>query len=160
MLSFILPTSSPPTASPCKSLKKTKRIPEEMLGIITYQILKGLEYLQKVKKIVHRDIKPCNILLISKGFVKISDFGVSGVMKDSLDCKKTLVGTYIYMSPERIEGLNYSFNSDIWSVAISILECALGFYPYMKITDYNQMNDIWSLGNLIKNNPIPSLPEN
>jgi serine/threonine protein kinase len=30
----------------------------------------------------------------------------------------------------------------------------------MKITDYNQMNDIWSLGNLIKNNPIPSLPEN
>jgi mitogen-activated protein kinase kinase 1 len=141
-------------------LKKVKKIPEEILGLIAYQILKGLDYLQKAKKIVHRDIKPCNILLNSKGFVKISDFGVSGIMKNSLDSKHTLVGTYIYMSPERIEAQQYSFNSDVWSVAISLMECALGFYPYMMYNDYKQLSDIWSLSNLIKSNPVPKLPDN
>jgi serine/threonine protein kinase len=141
-------------------LKKVKKIPEEILGLIAYQILKGLEYLQKNKKIVHRDIKPCNILLNSKGFIKISDFGVSGIMKNSLDSKQTLVGTYIYMSPERIEAQQYSFNSDVWSVAIALMECALGYYPYMMYNDYKQLSDIWSLSNLIKNNPSPKLPEN
>jgi serine/threonine protein kinase len=137
------------------AFKKTKKIPEEILGAIAHQILKGLEYLQKVKKIVHRDIKPCNVLLNSKGFAKISDFGVSGVMKNSLDSKQTLVGTYIYMSPERIEAQQYSFNSDVWSMAVSILECALGYYPYIMYNDYNQLSDIWCLNSIIKNNPSP-----
>lgn len=139
-------------------LKKSVKIPEEIIGSIAYQILKGIEYLHQMKKILHRDIKPSNILLDSKGLVKISDFGVSGVMKDSLDCKQTLVGTYIYMSPERIEAKNYSFKSDIWSVGIALMECALGYYPYMMYTDYKQLADIWSLGNLIKNNLVPALP--
>ena len=141
-------------------LKKAKKVPEEILGIITYQILKGLEYLQKLKKIVHRDIKPSNILINSKGYVKISDFGVSGILKDSLDCKNTLVGTFIYMSPERITAQSYSFNSDLWSVGMSILECALGYFPYMIYTDFKQINDYWNLSNLIREKPVPKVPEN
>ena len=45
---------------------------------MTVQILKGIEYLHKVKKVIHRDIKPSNILINKKGCVKIADFGVSG----------------------------------------------------------------------------------
>ncbi len=142
------------------TLKKVKKVPEEILGIISYQILKGLEYLHKMKKIVHRDIKPSNILLNSKGFVKISDFGVSGILKDSLDCRNTLIGTFVYMSPERIAGQNYSFNSDVWSVGMSLLECALGYCPYMIYTDFKQINDFWSLSNLVRENPVPTPNEN
>ncbi len=140
-------------------LKKVKKVPEEILGIISYQILKGLEYLHKVKKIVHRDIKPSNILINSKGLVKISDFGVSSVLKDSLDCRNTLVGTFIYMSPERVTAQSYSANSDVWSVGMSILECALGYSPYMIYNDFKMINDYWHLSNLIRENPVPKAPE-
>ena len=50
------------------------------------------------KRFVHRDIKPCNILIKSNGVVKISDFGVSAVINDSIEGRNTLVGTYLYMS--------------------------------------------------------------
>jgi serine/threonine protein kinase len=59
-------------------LKREKKIPEHILGMITYQILQGIQYLHKSMKVIHRDLKPSNILLNSKGQVKIADFGVSG----------------------------------------------------------------------------------
>ena len=140
-------------------LKKAGKIPEEILGIISYQILKGLMYLQS-KHIVHRDLKPANILINSRGQVKISDFGVSTIMADSLEGgHHTLIGTYIYMAPERIKGLGYSYNSDIWSACMSILECAVGFFPYLALNDNKPIADVWTLSNLIDNNTVPSLPE-
>lgn len=59
--------------------------------------MKGLAYLHE-KRVVHRDIKPCNILLKSSGAVKVSDFGVSAIIRDSLEGRCTLVGTYLYMA--------------------------------------------------------------
>lgn len=83
-------------------LKKVGKIKEDMLGIITVQILRGLEHLHKVMKVAHRDIKPANILLNKNGIVKIADFGVSGQMENSADCMSSWVGTLAYMSPERL----------------------------------------------------------
>lgn len=139
-------------------LKKVKIIPENILGIITNQILKGLEYLQKEKKVVHRDIKPSNILLNSNGYAKISDFGISKILEDTKDNLKTLIGTYIYMSPERIRGESYSFNSDVWSVSMAMLECATGHHPYSNMTGFKNVNDLWSLLYLIDSNTTPGLP--
>lgn len=85
-------------------LTKIGRIPEQILGMITVQLLKGLQYLHKVKKIIHRDIKPHNILLTTNGAVKIADFGVSGSIRNSFDCMQNYAGTVSYMSPERIQG--------------------------------------------------------
>ena len=62
-----------------------KVLPEVVLGQISYQVLKGLEYLHKQMRIVHRDIKPTNILMNSKGQVKLGDFGVSSKVNDSMD---------------------------------------------------------------------------
>lgn len=77
-------------------LKKAGRIPEPYLGKITDAVLKGLNYLREKHKIMHRDVKPSNILVNSSGEIKICDFGVSGQLIDSM--ANSFVGTRSYMS--------------------------------------------------------------
>ena len=138
-------------------LKKVKKIPEKYIGIITYQVVKGLAYCQKEKKIIHRDLKPSNILVNSKGEIKIADFGVSTIVEGSWAQKKTMIGTYIYMAPERIDADSYTLNSDIWSLGIIVMECILGYYPYIIYNNNKLPNSVWIVHELIENNPIPYL---
>lgn len=104
-------------------------IPERALASMAYQILVGLVYL-KGKKRVHRDIKPANILLNNRGQVKISDFGISSELNNSIEMCGTFVGTCQYMSPERIRGKKYTFSSDIWSFGLVLIYLATGKEPY------------------------------
>ncbi|XP_073960648.1 mitogen-activated protein kinase kinase 1 [Choristoneura fumiferana] len=108
-------------------LKKAGRIPESILGTITSAVLKGLSYLRDKHAIMHRDVKPSNILVNSNGEIKICDFGVSGQLIDSM--ANSFVGTRSYMSPERLQGTHYSVQSDIWSLGLSLVEMAIGMYP-------------------------------
>ncbi|XP_044256669.1 dual specificity mitogen-activated protein kinase kinase dSOR1 [Tribolium madens] len=108
-------------------LKKAGRIPENILGKITVAVLKGLSYLRDKHAIMHRDVKPSNILINSSGDIKICDFGVSGQLIDSM--ANSFVGTRSYMSPERLQGTHYSVQSDIWSLGLSLVEMAIGMYP-------------------------------
>ncbi|XP_022908228.1 dual specificity mitogen-activated protein kinase kinase dSOR1 [Onthophagus taurus] len=108
-------------------LKKASRIPENILGKITLAVLKGLSYLREKHSIMHRDVKPSNILINSSGEIKICDFGVSGQLIDSM--ANSFVGTRSYMSPERLQGTHYSVQSDIWSLGLSLVEMAIGMYP-------------------------------
>jgi serine/threonine protein kinase len=78
---------------------------------------------------MHRDIKPDNILCNSQGFVKLTDFGITKQM-DEEQMAATFVGTMNYMSPERMEGEKYSFEGDIWSLGIVIIELITGIYPF------------------------------
>lgn len=90
-------------------LKKAVRIPENILGKITSAVLKGLSYLRDKHSIMHRDVKPSNILLNSSGEIKICDFGVSGQLIDSM--ANSFVGTRSYMSVsgKQITVHKYSF---------------------------------------------------
>lgn len=108
-------------------LKKAHQIPEEVLGIITNDVLKGLLYLREKHSFMHRDVKPSNILVNSRGEIKLCDFGVSGQLIDSM--ANSFVGTRSYMSPERLQGTIYSVRSDLWSLGLSLVELALGRYP-------------------------------
>jgi mitogen-activated protein kinase kinase 1 len=62
------------------------------------QVLEGLVYLHHERHIIHRDIKPSNLLVNHKGEVKITDFGVSAVLANSMGQRDTFVGTYNYMA--------------------------------------------------------------
>ena len=105
-------------------------IPEAQLAGFARQIVAGLGYLHATARIIHRDVKPSNLLVDRRGRVKISDFGVSGQLANSVTKCNSWVGTVTYMSPERISGLGYGFDSDVWSLGLSLLECALGRFPY------------------------------
>lgn len=135
-----------------------KRLHENILGYIAYQVLKGLVYLHKFQHIVHRDLKPSNLLINSEGEIKIADFGVSGKVKATEDNKRTWIGTALYMSPERIEGKDYTTNSDVWSLGLIIWECAVGYFPYF-VNNQKPVNlNILSLRNLIVDYDIPKFP--
>ncbi|KIY71966.1 kinase [Cylindrobasidium torrendii FP15055 ss-10] len=108
--------------------KKIGAIDIDVVAIVAMSVLEGLIYLYDVHRIIHRDIKPSNILCNSKGQVKICDFGVSGELINSI--ADTFVGTSTYMSPERIQGAQYTVKSDVWSLGISLIELALGRFPF------------------------------
>lgn len=108
--------------------RKHGPISVDILGKITHAVLMGLVYLYENHRIIHRDIKPSNILINSHGLIKICDFGVSGKLINSI--ANTFVGTSHYMSPERIQGAPYSVKSDTWSLGITLLELAMGRFPF------------------------------
>mmetsp|Transcript_26274 Transcript_26274/g.23154 ORF Transcript_26274/g.23154 Transcript_26274/m.23154 type:complete len:164 (+) Transcript_26274:41-532(+) len=110
-------------------------------------------------KVIHRDIKPSNLLINSQGQVKIADFGVSGKIENTLSYRETWVGTVTYMSPERCKGEKYNYDTDIWSLGLTILECALGRYPYFEPgRDYKNIQ-YFDLLEMISKSPVPDLPK-
>ncbi|KRX06801.1 Protein kinase-like domain [Pseudocohnilembus persalinus] len=139
-----------------KLLLQVGKINDVILGEITYQILQGLAYLHKNLKIIHRDIKPGNILLNSKGEVKISDLGICGKIDNTLGQRNTWVGSIGYMSPERLNGEPYNNNTDIWSLGLLLLECKLGRNPLVG----DGKGGVFDMLSQINTFEFPELPEN
>jgi len=78
------------------------------------------------RKILHRDLKAQNIFLTENDIVKLGDFGIAKVLKNTVEHAVTIVGTPYYLSPEIIQNTPYSFKSDIWSLGVLLYEmCAL-----------------------------------
>ncbi|TDH72296.1 uncharacterized protein CCR75_003440 [Bremia lactucae] len=101
---------------------------EKVIARLANGVLHGLAHIHN-KRMVHRDIKPHNLLTNRKGDVKISDFGLARTLNDNFTSTKTFVGTLLYMAPERIGGGDYSYPADIWSFGLALTSVALGRYP-------------------------------
>jgi len=110
----------------------SQRFPEHVLGTIAVASINGLHYLKKELKVVHRDVKPSNILLGHDGSVKVCDFGVSKTMVQTM--MNTNVGCERYLPPERLDPTTsrspYDVTSDVWAYGLSLIELADLGYPY------------------------------
>uniref|UniRef100_A0A668AHU2 mitogen-activated protein kinase kinase n=1 Tax=Myripristis murdjan TaxID=586833 RepID=A0A668AHU2_9TELE len=136
-------------------IKKGMTIPEDILGKITVAIVRALEHLHSNLSVIHRDVKPSNVLINTQGQVKMCDFGISGHLVDSV-AKTMDAGCKPYMAPERINpDLNqqgYSVKSDIWSLGITMIELAILKFPYDSWgTPFQQLKQV-------VDEPSPQLP--
>jgi hypothetical protein len=100
---------------------------DEALGIV-YDICRGLAFAHR-QNVVHRDIKPRNILMTTEGTAKVSDFGVAQLREEAYDYASTFAGTRRYMAPEQYDGF-YDHRVDVFSVGILLWEMLVGAFPY------------------------------
>jgi serine/threonine protein kinase len=110
----------------------------EVLNIIK-QVGDALDYAH-TKGIIHRDVKPANIMKTADGRCILMDFGIAFLAEISADEKGTLVGSPIYMSPEQLEGSDVTSQSDLYSLGAVVYELLTGYRPY-RGKDFNQIVD-------------------
>ncbi|XP_019851593.1 PREDICTED: dual specificity mitogen-activated protein kinase kinase 7-like isoform X2 [Amphimedon queenslandica] len=140
-------------------LKRLKGpIPERIIGKMCVSIVKALDYLKRAHKVIHRDVKPSNILIDVNGNVKLCDFGISGRLVDSKAFTRG-AGAAAYMAPERInmshDSKGYDVRADVWSLGISLVEMATGSAPYK----FNEFSSEFDLLTHIVQAPPPLLDE-
>jgi formylglycine-generating enzyme required for sulfatase activity/tRNA A-37 threonylcarbamoyl transferase component Bud32 len=95
---------------------------------ILRDVAEALDYAHG-KGVIHRDIKPPNIMLAADGTVKICDFGIAKFV-ESKTASSVLMGTGAYMSPERLQGEAHDGRTDQWSLAIMTYELLTGHLPF------------------------------
>ncbi len=93
------------------------------------QIAKALEHAHS-RGIVHRDIKPHNVMVLKNGSVKVADFGIARVMSKSNTLTKEALGSVHYISPEQAKGGRVDNRSDIYSLGVVMYEMMTGRPPY------------------------------
>ena len=123
-----------------------REMPEWVMGKIAFSVVSALHYLHSNLKVIHRDVKPSNILVSTSGKVKMCDFGISGYLVDSV-AKTIDAGCKPYMAPERIDPQgnpgHYDVRSDVWSFGISMIEVATGKFPYkLWATPFEQLKQV------------------
>ena len=111
-------------------LLKSGRLGPERIAAIGRQAAAGLHEAH-MAGIIHRDIKPANLFLLSSGDVKILDFGLSRLGKQShLTKPQQVLGTLAYMSPEQLAGGDLDYRTDIWALGAVMYEMATGHSPF------------------------------
>jgi serine/threonine protein kinase len=128
---------------------------EQQISAVCCHVLQGLHHMHS-NKILHRDIKAGNVLLMGDGMAKLADFGVSTKLMTTIQKHKTVVGSPYWMSPEVIVAPNgaagYDHKADIWSLGITAIEMAETKPPHYEI---NPLRVIF----VIPNRPPPTLKQ-
>ena len=112
-----------------KYIEKRGRIPFKEAVSIAIQVANGLDAAHKYN-IVHRDIKPQNIIISKEGKVKVTDFGIAKVASSSTINSSSTMGSVHYISPEQARGGYSDARSDLYSLGITIFEMLTGTVPF------------------------------
>ena len=113
---------------------------------IAKQLVQALHYLHS-NRILHRDMKPQNILISSQGRVKLCDFGFARAMSKETVMVTSIKGTPLYMAPELVQEQPYNETADLWSLGVILYELFTGQPPFYT-------NNIYTLINLIVKNDV------
>uniref|UniRef100_UPI00358E26ED STE20-like serine/threonine-protein kinase isoform X2 n=1 Tax=Myxine glutinosa TaxID=7769 RepID=UPI00358E26ED len=109
-------------------LELERGLTEPQIRVVCKSTLEALQYLHN-NKIIHRDLKAGNILLLLDGQVKLADFGVSAKNTKTFQCRDTFIGTPYWMAPEVVmcetfKDSPYDYKADIWSLGVTLIELA------------------------------------
>ena len=111
-------------------IRTQKAIPYTIAVKITMQILSALQHAHE-RGIIHRDIKPQNIMILSDGTIKVMDFGIARISKfETVTMTDKAIGTVYYISPEQARGEHTDEKSDIYSVGVMLYEMLTGALPF------------------------------
>uniref|UniRef100_A0A8C2MR19 Serine/threonine-protein kinase 36 n=1 Tax=Cricetulus griseus TaxID=10029 RepID=A0A8C2MR19_CRIGR len=127
-------------------LEDDGKLPEDQVQAIAAQLVSALYYLHS-HRILHRDMKPQNILLAKGGGIKLCDFGFARAMSTNTMVLTSIKGTPLYMSPELVEERPYDHTADLWSVGCILYELAVGTPPFYTTS-------IFQLVSLILKDPV------
>ncbi|XP_053732563.1 probable serine/threonine-protein kinase mkcC [Synchiropus splendidus] len=148
-----------PGGSIASVLQRFGPLPEKIVALYTQQILEGVVFLH-LNRVIHRDIKGKNLMLMPSGVIKLIDFGCARRLSclnngagDSCDPLKSVHGTPYWMAPEVINETGYGRKSDIWSVGCTVFEMATGKPP---LAHMDKVAALFYIG--AKKGSMPSLP--
>jgi len=126
--------------------KRWRKLPlAERLRVVA-QVADALDYAHH-QGVIHRDVKPANVLLTATDQAKLSDFGLS-LMAESKSETKVIRGTPQYMSPEQGRGRRLDHRTDLYSLGVMLYECATGHPPFQGLA-------MAVIGQHIKTSPVP-----
>lgn len=106
------------------------------------ELCAALDYAHSVGRVVHQDLKPANLMLTSKGRLKVTDFGIARTISDSvtrITAADKVAGTLVYMSPQQLNGRRPSPLNDIYSLGATIYDLLTGKPPFHSGALYQQI---------------------
>ena len=136
-----------------------RRSPVLLTLKLTYgiQACRAFDYAHK-RGIVHRDIKPGNVMVGKDGAVKVVDFGIARVLETSRTQTGMLIGTFAYMSPEQYHGEHADERSDIWSFGVLLYELFCYQKPFTGPTPASLMHSICNDEPVLLSKHLPDCP--
>ncbi len=135
-------------------LGESARLPFQTAADLVAQVADALDRAQQLG-IVHRDVKPANVVVSASGHAKLTDFGVAFVPASTMTQTGTMIGSPRYMSPEQVLGLPIDPRSDIFSLGVVLYEMLAGRAPFVRPGD----STIFPLINRIAAEPHPPVTQ-
>src|SRR5260370_34160695 len=110
-------------------LKESGRLDPERGVAIIAQVLSALGFAHE-SGIVHRDVKPSNIMVLQNGQVKVADFGIARIDASDMTIVGDLLGTPAYMAPDQLSGTPVDYRTDLFAAGVILFEMLTGVKPF------------------------------
>src|SRR3954468_4349716 len=129
---------------------------QQSLHLIT-DLLAALDFAHR-QGVVHRDVKPANLLIEPGGRLKLTDFGVARIAGESTRTQGSMIGTLKYMAPEQVQGLKVDTRADLFSAAVVAYQLLAGVRPFEGDNDFTIIHQIIGQMPALPSTLQPGLP--